>query len=526
MQPPYLLFYPDKNDDDVPDGDPEVLLSGFGMDDTHSLRQLAAVGPGRLALRRGRQHRAPARSRTRPTRRRSIEFQQGIWRYHPKTKRFELFSEGGGNTYGLDFDKHGQVIAGTNWGGFAMLHQMQGAYYVKGFAKHGPLHNPHTYGYFDHVPYTGFKGGHVTCGGIVYQADAYPKEFRDQYIAGEPAVERDLLAQARAGEVVVHGEARRRAARGERPRGSARSICLLGPDGCVYVADLYDQRAAHLDPVDNWDKTNGRIYRIEYKGGPKYETFDLREEDVRRAGGVAEAPEQVVAAGGAATILDRAAGQERPPEAAEVAADREGQTRARSALDALRVRRVDGARLRQRRQRTRTSTSARGRCGSSWTTAIIPEQIEDSTAQHGRERDEPGGAGATRLLGAAAATRGGGGADVAAHGQPADGGRPAPAAADVVGARVREHGRQDRHGAVPVLGPPEAPRLLQRARRAAAPVRRHPARRERMFDALRPDAECAGRHRRRCCAASRRHSRRNPLDGGARRRCDRTSTGC
>src|SRR5205085_1159568 len=25
-----------------------------------------------------------------------------------------------------------------------------------------------------------------------------------------------------------------------------------------------------------WDKTNGRIYRIEYKGGPKYETFDLR----------------------------------------------------------------------------------------------------------------------------------------------------------------------------------------------------------------------------------------------------------
>ena len=24
------------------------------------------------------------------------------------------------------------LIAGTNWGGFAMLHQMQGAYYVKG----------------------------------------------------------------------------------------------------------------------------------------------------------------------------------------------------------------------------------------------------------------------------------------------------------------------------------------------------------------------------------------------------------
>jgi len=43
--------------------------------------------------------------------------------------------------------------------------------------------------------------------------------------------------------------------------------------------DFYDRRAAHLDPVDNWDKTNGRIYRIEYKGGPKYPTFDLRKKN-------------------------------------------------------------------------------------------------------------------------------------------------------------------------------------------------------------------------------------------------------
>lgn len=30
MQAPYLFFYPDRNGDDVPDSDPEVLLSGFG----------------------------------------------------------------------------------------------------------------------------------------------------------------------------------------------------------------------------------------------------------------------------------------------------------------------------------------------------------------------------------------------------------------------------------------------------------------------------------------------------------------
>ncbi|HSJ04861.1 MAG TPA: hypothetical protein VK956_20480, partial [Verrucomicrobium sp.] len=31
MNPPYLLFYPDANRDDVPDSEPEVCLSGFGL---------------------------------------------------------------------------------------------------------------------------------------------------------------------------------------------------------------------------------------------------------------------------------------------------------------------------------------------------------------------------------------------------------------------------------------------------------------------------------------------------------------
>src|SRR5581483_8093368 len=44
-QPPYLLFYPDRNGDDVPDGDPEVLLTGFGMDDTHSVANSLQWGP-------------------------------------------------------------------------------------------------------------------------------------------------------------------------------------------------------------------------------------------------------------------------------------------------------------------------------------------------------------------------------------------------------------------------------------------------------------------------------------------------
>src|SRR5579872_5767381 len=45
LQVPYLLFYPDRDRDDVPDGDPNVLLSGFGMEDAHSVANSLTWGP-------------------------------------------------------------------------------------------------------------------------------------------------------------------------------------------------------------------------------------------------------------------------------------------------------------------------------------------------------------------------------------------------------------------------------------------------------------------------------------------------
>jgi putative membrane-bound dehydrogenase-like protein len=265
-QSPYLLFYPDRNGDDVPDGDPEVLLSGFGMEDSHAFPNSLQWGPDGWLY--------GAQGSTVTAKIRGIEFQQGIWRYHPITKEFELFAEGGGNTWGVDFDSHGNVIAGTNWGAKAMLHQVQGGYYIKGFGKHGPLHNPYTFGYFDHVPYKDFKGGHVTCGGIIYNGGAYPEQYRGQYIASNPLsnvlhwhrIERDgsTFTARHGGDFLV----------GNDPW--FRPIdCLVGPDGSVYVADWYDQRINHVDPVDNWDRTNGRIYKVDVRGAKPLKPFAL-----------------------------------------------------------------------------------------------------------------------------------------------------------------------------------------------------------------------------------------------------------
>jgi putative membrane-bound dehydrogenase-like protein len=253
LQAPYLLFYPDRNRDDVPDSDPEVLLAGFGMEDAHAVANSLTWGPDGWLY--------GCQGSTVTARIRGIEFQQGVWRYHPITRRFELFCEGGGNSWGLDFDAEGELIYSTNFGPYRMLHGVQGGYYWKSFGKHGALHNPYTFGYFEHVPHKNFTGGHVTVGGVIYQGDAFPEEFRGKYIAGDllgHTVQWHNLEPSGSTFTSSHGGI----LLDPHDTWFAPSDVTVGPDGAVYVADWHDQRTAHPDPDAEWDRSNGRIYRI------------------------------------------------------------------------------------------------------------------------------------------------------------------------------------------------------------------------------------------------------------------------
>lgn len=324
-QSPYLLFYPDRNRDDVPDGEPQVLVAGFGMEDSHAYPNSLQIGPDgwlygaqgsnvwakvevrvdehgqtysgkgiRDAGRGAREGSRDTESSPNPESRipnppaprvpgpapRFLEFNQCIWRYHPPTGRFEVFAEGGGNTWGVDFDRHGQIIAGTNFGGVCGLHMVQGGYYVKGFAKHGPLSNPHAYGYFEHMPYASpakiTQGEHVMCGGIVYQGGAFGPEIENQYITcallhraiywHKLIPDRSTYKSDFGGALVTTDDP------------EFRPVDLaLAPDGSVYIADWSDVRANHVIPEDTWNKTNGRIYRLAKKGTPRAEKSDLAE---------------------------------------------------------------------------------------------------------------------------------------------------------------------------------------------------------------------------------------------------------
>ncbi len=287
----------------MPDGDPEVLLTGFGLEDAHAVVNSLQWGPdGWLYGTQGSTVTADIRG---------IGFQQGIWRYHPPTKRFELFSEGGGNTWGLDFDRHGNVIAGTNYGNAVCLHQVQGGYYVKGFSKHGPLHNPYTYGYFEHVTHTGHS--------------RRPRHLRRHRLSGRRLARARFAARTSRANLLSNAIYWHTIT----PAGSTfttefggtlletddiwfRPIdCLTGPDGSVYVADWYDKRANHVIPEDTWDKTNGRIWKIVADGTqPSRATFDLRDAHQRRAGRPALARQRLVSPRGPAD--SRRAARRRP----------------------------------------------------------------------------------------------------------------------------------------------------------------------------------------------------------------------
>ena len=240
----------------MPDGDPEVLLTGFGMEDAQSLANHLTWGPDGWLYGAQRQHHDLPTSAASS----SSKACGGTTR---SRKEFELFCEGGGNVFGLTFDDDGNLFYSSNLGLF--WHAHQGAYYLKNFGKHGPLHNPYAYGHLMHVAHDAPDR----------RADDRRHRLPRRHLprAVPRPVPRRRLPPAHRVELGTAADGRDR-----RPRTfrellldsrdtwfGATDLCL-GPDGSVYVSDFHDQRTAHPDPDADWDRSNGRIYKIEATG--------------------------------------------------------------------------------------------------------------------------------------------------------------------------------------------------------------------------------------------------------------------
>ena len=185
LNPPYLLFYPDADNDDIPDGDPVVHLAGFGIQDTHSVANSLRWGPDGWLY--GAHGSTVVSAIVRPGLDKEPVARitgQGIWRYHPETRRFEVFAEGGGNTFGVEIDAKGRIFSGHNGGDTRGFHYMQGAYLRKGFDKHGPLSNPYTFGFFEAIPHE--KVERFSHNFIIYEGGALPSAYAGMLFGCEP----------------------------------------------------------------------------------------------------------------------------------------------------------------------------------------------------------------------------------------------------------------------------------------------------------------------------------------------------
>jgi len=282
---PHLLFIPDRNDDLVPDGEPEVLLDGWGYQDTHETLNAFNWGPdgwlygchGVFTHSRVGRPGTPDESR--------VPINAGIWRFHPERHEFEVFAWGTSNPWGVDFDDNGQAFA-TACVIPHLFHLTQGGRYNRQAGNH---FNPHVFAdivtvadhrhYLGNTPHGGnlrsnqAGGGHAHCGAMIYLGDAFPDEYRGTLFMNNihgNRVNNDRLERSGSGFIGRHVDdfllANDTWFRGINLR--------TGPDGAVYLIDWYDEQACHDKTPETWDRTNGRLYRVAY-GEPRRVAVDL-----------------------------------------------------------------------------------------------------------------------------------------------------------------------------------------------------------------------------------------------------------
>jgi putative heme-binding domain-containing protein len=258
--PPYLLFYPDRDNDDVPDDNPEVCLEGFGLEDTHSVVNSLCWGPDGWLY--GAQGSTVTGNVKRPGSADPPVHSLGqlIWRYHPESKRYEVFAEGGGNAFGVEIDSVGRIYSGHNGGNTRGFHYVQGGYSQKGFDKHGPLSNPYTFGYFPAMKHEEVQ--RFTHTFVINDGDGLPQRYGGLLFGVAPLLHHVVMSQIKPDGSTFRTQDIGYAVATEDTKFVPVDI-KQGPDGALYVADWYDGQCNHYrNHEGHIDKSTGRIYRL------------------------------------------------------------------------------------------------------------------------------------------------------------------------------------------------------------------------------------------------------------------------
>ena len=258
---PELLFIPDANGDDIPDGKPQTLLDGWGWQDTHETLNAFIWGPdGWLYGCHGVfTHSAVGKPGTPENKRARIN--AGIWRYHPVRHEFEVFSEGTSNPWGVDFNDLGHAFQ-TACVIPHLYHVIQGARYQRQAGSH---FNPYTFDDIKTIARHSHRergGGHAHCGAMVYLGGAWPDRYRGRLFMNNihgSRLNEDRLTPSGSG-YIGDGEPDFLFANDA----WSQFISLqYGPDGQLTMIDWYDAVQCHQQRA-NTDRGNGRIFKVLY----------------------------------------------------------------------------------------------------------------------------------------------------------------------------------------------------------------------------------------------------------------------
>jgi putative membrane-bound dehydrogenase-like protein len=283
---PYFAFIPILDGDKA--GEPKILLDGWGYEDTHETLNSFIWGPdgwlygchGVFTHSKVGKPGTAAKDRT--------PINAGIWRYHPTKHTFEVFAHGTSNPWGLDYNDKGDwfieaCVIPHLW------HIVQGGRYQRQAGSH---FNPYTYDdiktiakhrHFvggqwtpaDRLKSNDLGGGHAHSGLHIYQGGLWPKEYHGKLFMGN-----------------IHGH--RINVDEVKPKGSSYEgdrnpdfllthdkHCIIvniqaTPDGNIIFSDWSDKQVCHRNEVEIWDRTNGRLFKVEYKDTKPLKSFDLQ----------------------------------------------------------------------------------------------------------------------------------------------------------------------------------------------------------------------------------------------------------
>lgn len=283
---PYLMFIPIDETGNKPAGKPQILLDGWGYEDTHETLNSFRWGPdgwlyGTHGVFTNSNVGKPGTSKEE-----RIPINGGVWRYHPVKHLFEVFAHGTSNPWGLDFNDYGHAFI-TACVIPHLYHITQGGRYFRQAREH---FNPYTYDDIktiaDHVHWIGnagphagnFRsgsvgGGHAHAGAMFYLGNKKWGLDRNAIFMNNlhgHRVNTDNLARSGSGYTASHGK-------DFILRNDSWSLWLnfqIAPNGSVFVIDWYDQNQCHNPNPDVHNKTLGRIFRISHEGD-LWEPVDL-----------------------------------------------------------------------------------------------------------------------------------------------------------------------------------------------------------------------------------------------------------